>query len=107
MRQQQYHCLHACKIVLARITQYIGDVLHTSLLLQQVDNRHQKEPLITSEQAKRICDRNFGVGGDGVRDFPAVPVFFPCSIALLLHATQVQSKHFAERALGIFTCCSH
>ncbi|CAL5221343.1 g3519 [Coccomyxa viridis] len=31
-----------------------------------VDNRHQKEPLITSEQAKQVCDRNFGVGGDGV-----------------------------------------
>ncbi|CAL8471409.1 g10951 [Coccomyxa elongata] len=31
-----------------------------------VDNRHQKEPLVTAEQAKSICNRNFGVGGDGV-----------------------------------------
>ncbi|BDA46791.1 Diaminopimelate epimerase [Coccomyxa sp. Obi] len=31
-----------------------------------VDNRHQTEPLVTAEQAKFICDRNFGVGGDGV-----------------------------------------
>ena len=69
MRQQQYHFLHAWKLVLTRRKHFIGDALHTSLLLQQVDNRHQKEPLITSEQAKRICDRNFGVGGDGVRDF--------------------------------------
>lgn len=36
-------------------------------MLLQVDNRQQKEPLITSEQAAKICDRNFGVGGDGVR----------------------------------------
>ena len=33
---------------------------------RQVDNRHQEEPLITSEQAVRLCDRNFGIGGDGV-----------------------------------------
>ena len=32
----------------------------------QVDNRHQKEPVITSEQAKQMCNRNFGIGGDGV-----------------------------------------
>ncbi|KAK9840622.1 hypothetical protein WJX81_004850 [Elliptochloris bilobata] len=31
-----------------------------------VDNRHQKEPVISPEQAARVCDRNFGVGGDGV-----------------------------------------
>ena len=33
----------------------------------QVDNRHQREPVISPEQAARVCDRNFGVGGDGVR----------------------------------------
>ncbi|GAB4820311.1 hypothetical protein N2152v2_007357 [Parachlorella kessleri] len=31
-----------------------------------VDNRHQPEPVITPEQAAKICDRNFGIGGDGV-----------------------------------------
>ena len=35
-------------------------------MLPQVDNRHQKEPVITSEQARHMCDRNFGIGGDGV-----------------------------------------
>lgn len=32
----------------------------------QVDNRHQAEPVLTPEQAAQLCDRNFGVGGDGV-----------------------------------------
>lgn len=31
-----------------------------------VDNRHQSEPVITSEQAVQLCDRHFGVGADGV-----------------------------------------
>lgn len=31
-----------------------------------VDNRHQAEPVISPEQAAKMCDRNFGVGGDGV-----------------------------------------
>lgn len=34
---------------------------------QQVDNRHQAEPIISPEQAVKLCDRNFGIGGDGVR----------------------------------------
>jgi diaminopimelate epimerase len=32
----------------------------------QIDNRHQAEPVLTPQQAARVCDRNFGVGGDGV-----------------------------------------
>lgn len=31
-----------------------------------VDNRHQAEPMLTPEQAVKLCDRNFGIGGDGV-----------------------------------------
>ncbi|GJP52649.1 hypothetical protein CLOM_g11749 [Closterium sp. NIES-68] len=31
-----------------------------------VDNRHSSEPLVSQEEAARLCDRNFGVGGDGV-----------------------------------------
>jgi diaminopimelate epimerase len=31
-----------------------------------IDNRHQSEPLITPEQAVELCDRNFGIGADGV-----------------------------------------
>eukprot|EP00887_Chlorella_sp_A99_P004341 scaffold15.g4341.t1 len=31
-----------------------------------VDNRHQAEPVLSPEQAAALCDRNFGVGGDGV-----------------------------------------
>lgn len=31
-----------------------------------VDNRASPEPIMTPEQAAAMCDRNFGVGGDGV-----------------------------------------
>jgi diaminopimelate epimerase len=31
-----------------------------------VDNRHQADLLLTSEQAIKWCDRNFGIGADGV-----------------------------------------
>jgi diaminopimelate epimerase len=31
-----------------------------------VDNRHQLEPVISPEQAIQWCDRNFGIGADGV-----------------------------------------
>lgn len=31
-----------------------------------IDNRHQSEPLITPEKAIEMCDRNFGIGADGV-----------------------------------------
>lgn len=31
-----------------------------------IDNRHSERPVLTSEQAVRLCDRHFGIGGDGV-----------------------------------------
>lgn len=31
-----------------------------------VDNRHQAELMLTAEQAVKWCDRNFGIGADGV-----------------------------------------
>lgn len=31
-----------------------------------VDNRHQSLPLLTPQQAVSLCDRNFGIGADGV-----------------------------------------
>lgn len=31
-----------------------------------IDNRHIAEPIITPEQAIAMCDRHFGIGGDGV-----------------------------------------
>ena len=31
-----------------------------------VDNRSTPEPMITPDAAAAMCDRNFGVGGDGV-----------------------------------------
>ena len=31
-----------------------------------LDNRHSAEPLLTPEQASKVCDRHFGIGADGV-----------------------------------------
>ncbi|MEM9539422.1 MAG: diaminopimelate epimerase [Cyanobacteria bacterium P01_E01_bin.42] len=31
-----------------------------------IDNRHAAEPLISADRAITLCDRNFGIGGDGV-----------------------------------------
>ncbi|MBP0018695.1 MAG: diaminopimelate epimerase [Cyanobacteria bacterium SBLK] len=31
-----------------------------------IDNRHASEPLISPDRAIALCDRNFGIGGDGV-----------------------------------------
>jgi diaminopimelate epimerase len=31
-----------------------------------VDNRHQEEPVVDAEEAKKWCSVTFGVGGDGI-----------------------------------------
>jgi diaminopimelate epimerase len=31
-----------------------------------IDNRHQNNPVITPDQAVKLCDRHFGIGADGV-----------------------------------------
>ncbi|MEM9275938.1 MAG: diaminopimelate epimerase, partial [Cyanobacteria bacterium P01_F01_bin.143] len=31
-----------------------------------IDNRHLAKPIITPQPAIAICDRHFGIGGDGV-----------------------------------------
>ena len=31
-----------------------------------IDNRQEIEPVLTPAQAEKLCDRNFGIGGDGV-----------------------------------------
>ncbi len=31
-----------------------------------IDNRHSHQPIITAQQAVKICDRHFGIGADGV-----------------------------------------
>ncbi|NEP85854.1 MAG: diaminopimelate epimerase [Okeania sp. SIO2C2] len=31
-----------------------------------IDNRHLPQPIVTPEQAIKLCDRNFGIGADGV-----------------------------------------
>jgi diaminopimelate epimerase len=31
-----------------------------------IDNRHSTEPIVTPQQAVQMCDRHFGIGGDGV-----------------------------------------
>jgi len=31
-----------------------------------IDDRDKEEPSLTSDQSAKLCDRNFGIGGDGV-----------------------------------------
>ena len=31
-----------------------------------LDNRHSSEPIVTAEEAVKMCDRHFGIGADGV-----------------------------------------
>ncbi|MDB9314351.1 diaminopimelate epimerase [Spirulina sp. CS-785/01] len=31
-----------------------------------IDNRHQAEPILSPDEAMELCDRNFGIGADGV-----------------------------------------
>lgn len=31
-----------------------------------IDNRHKSQPIVTPEQAIKLCDRNFGIGANGV-----------------------------------------
>jgi len=31
-----------------------------------IDNRHQSQPLVSQEDAVKMCDRHFGIGADGV-----------------------------------------
>lgn len=51
-----------CQATPLRFAKYQG--LGNDFIL--IDNRHQSSPVLTPEQAARMCDRNFGIGGDGV-----------------------------------------
>lgn len=31
-----------------------------------IDDRDKSDPSLTPEQSERLCNRNFGIGGDGV-----------------------------------------
>ena len=31
-----------------------------------IDNRDRSEPSLTPEESEKLCNRNFGIGGDGV-----------------------------------------
>jgi hypothetical protein len=44
-----------------------------------IDNRKSNSPILTSDQSAKLCDRNFGIGADGV--IFAMP---GCSLWLML-----------------------
>lgn len=52
----------SCQATAVEFTKYQG--LGNDFIL--VDNRHQEELLVSAEAAVKLCDRNFGIGGDGV-----------------------------------------
>lgn len=51
-----------CQAAPVKFSKYQG--LGNDFIL--IDNRHQNSPVLTPEQAAKLCDRHFGVGGDGV-----------------------------------------
>lgn len=53
----------------------------------QVDNRHQDELLVSAEAAVKLCDRNFGIGGDGVSRAAEIPL--QCALTALSLKTYV------------------
>eukprot|EP00884_Botryococcus_braunii_P011792 jgi/Botrbrau1/20613/Bobra.113_1s0039.1 len=61
MSRLRCHCAQTQEITIS-FSKYQG--LGNDFIL--VDNRHQQDPILTPEQAKKLCDRNFGIGGDGV-----------------------------------------
>ena len=62
---------------------------------QQIDNRHEDLPIISPEQAAKICDRNFGIGGDGV--IFALPPRAPQATPSATEAAQAGSPDYAMR----------
>lgn len=46
----------------------VGSVIHClpKIGFDQVNNLDSMEPKVTPEQAVKLCDRNFGIGADGV-----------------------------------------
>ncbi|KAL0054016.1 hypothetical protein WJX82_002439 [Trebouxia sp. C0006] len=59
---QQRSAKTTCQATAVEFTKYQG--LGNDFIL--VDNRHQDELLVSAEAAIKLCDRNFGIGGDGV-----------------------------------------
>ncbi len=68
----------------------------------QVDNRHAIEPVITPEQAVAICNRNFGIGGDGVRRAGASNCARILASRPPVHGTQIQSS--LSLLTGVIPC---
>lgn len=61
-QRERRRCVSARAAATVEFAKYQG--LGNDFIL--VDNRKQEEPLVTAEQAVALCDRNFGIGGDGV-----------------------------------------
>jgi diaminopimelate epimerase len=61
-RWQNLKLIMAIALTAIAFTKYQG--LGNDFIL--IDNRHQSEPILTSEQAQAMCDRHFGIGADGV-----------------------------------------
>lgn len=81
----------------------------------QVDNRHQLEPVVTPEQAVKLCDRNFGIGGDGVRGWlyaataaaVCMPANLPSLPGLTLHLRLLRRSYLrCPRRMAPITACA-
>ena len=67
---------------------------------KQIDNRHEDLPILTPEQAAKICDRNFGIGGDGV--IFALPPLAPQASASATEAAAKAGGSTLDYAMRIY-----
>ena len=65
-----------------------------------MDNRDSSELKITQEQAARLCDRNFGVGADGV-------IFAVPGVNGADYTMRIFNSDGSEPEVGLFAilCC--
>lgn len=62
-----YLCFKFFRILFLTLKRWSSEVSTSCCFCElKVDNRDSETPKITPEQAIALCDRNFGVGGDGV-----------------------------------------
>lgn len=63
----------------------------------QVDNRSSSEPILTPAEAVKMCDRNFGIGADGVSFAHSVHIHNSYSTQMPMIRAFVQGNYFLIR----------
>lgn len=66
-----------------------------------IDDRDKSDPSLTPEQSERLCNRNFGIGGDGVIFALKAPegktsiscVMMSSVVCIMFHLTSTNTSH--------------